>query len=267
MFQESETEGKRTKSPLMLDRRAQIAELVRQRGAMRVEDLADMFQVSLVTIRSDLAQLEKEGMLTRDRGGAVPTVHGSALIAFDTRTGLHLEEKRRIGQAAARLVVPGDTILMDAGTTVVEMTRHLHQVAPLNVVTNALNVAVEMGALPAVQVLLLGGMINYATYSTLGPLVEQSLNDLVVRKLFLAAESVDASIGVMDTTMEIAQVKRVMVQAARRVILLADSSKWQRTGFIKVTPLNTIDTIITDKGLSHADRAAIERLGVELILV
>ena len=71
----------------------------------------------------------------------------------------------------------------------------------------------------------------------------------------------------MDTTMEIAQVKRVMVQAARRVILLADSSKWQRTGFIKVTPLNTIDTIITDKGLSHADRAAIERLGVELILV
>jgi DeoR/GlpR family transcriptional regulator of sugar metabolism len=165
------------------------------------------------------------------------------------------------------LVVPGDTILMDAGTTVVEMTRHLHQVASLNVVTNALNVAVEMGALPAVQVLLLGGMMNYATYSTLGPLVEQSLNDLVVQKLFLAAESVDASIGVTDTTMEIAQVKRVMVQAARRVILLADSSKWQRTGFIKVVPLNAIDTIITDTGLSNADRAAIERLGVELILV
>jgi DeoR/GlpR family transcriptional regulator of sugar metabolism len=253
----------------MIRRRAaaSIRRYLAKRKLAHFRDLADMFQVSLVTIRSDLAQLEKEGLLTRDRGGAGPTAHGNALIAFDTRTGLHLEEKRRIGQAAARLVVPGDTILMDAGTTVVEMTRHLHQVASLNVVTNALNVAVEMGALPAVQVLLLGGMMNYATYSTLGPLVEQSLNDLVVQKLFLAAESVDASIGVTDTTMEIAQVKRVMVQAARRVILLADSSKWQRTGFIKVVPLNAIDTIITDTGLSNADRAAIERLGVELILV
>lgn len=263
-----ETEHKPTKAPLMLDRRMQIVELLRQQGTVRVQDLADLFEVSEVTIRNDLAQLEKEGLIIRDRGGALLNQQGhSRLIAFDQRTGLCLEEKRRIGSAAAQFVAPGDTIIMDAGTTVVEMTRHLAHARPLTVVTNALNVAAEMGKHPDARVLLLGGTVHYATFSTLGSMVEQGLSDLVVQTVFLAAQSVEPDVGVTDTSLEIAQVKRAMVRAARRVILLADSSKWQRTGFVKVVPFSAIHMVVTDTNLSGEARSAIERQGVELLLV
>lgn len=254
-------------SPLMLERRAQIGALVRQRGSVRVQELAERFQVSPVTIRTDLVQLEKEGVLIRDRGGAVTNTPASALVAFDQRTTLHQDTKRRIGQAAAALVQPGDSILMDAGTTVVEMARHLAPLSPLTVVTNALNVALELRAARDARVLLLGGTLSYATFGTLGPQLEQSLGDLVVQKLFLAAESVDAAAGVTDSTPEIAHAKRAMARAARQVILVADSSKWGKIGFIRVLPLEQIHTVVSDRGLPEPTRAAVARAGVELILV
>jgi len=254
-------------TPLMLDRRARIAAMVRQRGSVRVQELSERFQVSAVTIRTDLVQLEKDGVLIRDRGGAVACGQGSALVAFDQRTALHLEAKQRIGQAAAALVQPGDTILMDAGTTVVEMSWHLLQISPLTVVTNALNVALELRAAPAARVLMLGGTINYATFGTLGPLLDQNLSDLAVQKLFLAAESVDVGAGVTDSTPEIAHAKRALARAARQVILLADSSKWGKVGFIKVLPLEQIQTVVTDSGLPESTRAALEQAGLELIVV
>lgn len=254
-------------TPLMLDRRARIAALVRQRGSVRVQDLAELFQVSPVTIRSDLVQLEKEGALVRDRGGAIAAGQPSALVAFEQRATIRQQVKERIGRAAAALVDPGDTILLDAGTTVVEMVRHLPPAAPLNVVTNALNVALELRALSEVRVLLLGGTINYATFGTLGPLAEQGLEGLNVQKLFLAAETVDLVAGVTDSTLEIAQVKRAMVRAARQVILVADSSKWGRTGFIKVLPLSGVHTVVVDAGLPESERAALERMGVDVVVV
>lgn len=254
-------------SPLMLDRRARISALVRQRGSVRVQELAELFQVSSVTIRTDLVQLEKDGALVRDRGGAVAAGHTSALVAFEQRTTINQQVKARIGRAASTLVVPGDTILLDAGTTVVEMIKHLPQNAPLTVVTNALNVAIELRAFSEVRVVLLGGTINYATFGTLGPMAEQALGGLNVQKLFLAAETVDLHAGVTDSTIEIAQVKQAMARASREIILLADSSKWGRTGFIKVVAMSAIGTVIVDDGLPEADRAALERMGVEVIVV
>lgn len=255
-------------TPLMLDRRARIAALVRQRGSVRVHELAELFQVSPVTIRTDLVQLEKEGALVRDRGGAIAAAGPpSALVAFEQRATIRQQVKERIGRAAAALVEPGDTILLDAGTTVVEMVKYLPQAAQLNVVTNALNVALELRALSEVRVLLLGGTINYATFGTLGPLAEQGLEGLNVQKLFLAAETVDLAAGVTDSTVEIAQVKRAMVRAARQVILLADSSKWGRTGFIRVAPVSALHTVVVDAGLPEPERAALERMGVRVLVV
>jgi DeoR/GlpR family transcriptional regulator of sugar metabolism len=251
----------------MLDRRARIVELVRQQGSARVSELAERFGVTPVTIRSDLAQLEREGALVRDHGGAVASAPASALIAFEQRTGMEREAKQRIGEAAASFVEPGDSILLDAGTTVVEMVRHLRQQTPLTIVTNALNVAAELRNLSGAEVWMLGGTLNYATFGTLGPLVEQSLRDLVVQKLFLAAESIDPVFGVTDSTLEIAQVKRAMAGAARQIFLLADSSKWRRSGFIKVLPFSAIHTLITDDGLPDQARRAVEQAGVRLLLV
>lgn len=256
---------------MTLQRRTQIAELMQNEGALRVSELARRFGVSQVTIRNDLMQLEREGHLVRDRGGALPPPESgpiiSSLLEFEARTHLGVEEKARIGVAAAKMVAPGDTILLDAGTTVVEMARHLGGILPLTVVTNALNVAYHVGTTTNAQLLVLGGAFYREAASMLGPLTEQGLSDFVVSKLFLGAQAFDLEHGLTDTTLEIAGVKRAMIRAARQVILMADSSKFGSSGFIKVAPFSEIDTLITDTGLSDEAREELERLDVEVILV
>lgn len=254
---------------MVLQRRAQIVDLTKKQGAVRVADLAELFQVSEVTIRNDLVQLEKEGVLTRDRGGAVSvgnTRDVRALLAVEKRAHIQTDEKQRIAKAAAQLVEPGDTIVMDAGTTVVEMAPYLANIESLTVVTNALNVALEMGAQTTARIILLGGTFSRESTSTLGSLAEQTLGELLVQKAFLGTQAFDLDHGFTDTTLEIAQVKRAMIRSARRVVLLTDSSKLGRSGFIKVAPLNAVQTLITDNALPPEAKDAIERMGVDVML-
>ncbi len=156
---------------------------------------------------------------------------------------------------------------MDAGTTVVEMASHLAGIIPLTVVTNALNVALTIGAATEAQVIFLGGTLSREASSTVGPLAEQTLANLAVQKVFLGTQALDLESGLTDTTLEIAQVKRAMIKAAKQVFLLADSSKWDQTGFIKVAQLQEIDTLISDEKFPASARMAVERLGIRLILV
>lgn len=264
--------GNADRAPMALQRRTQIAELVRDQGAVRVSDLAERFHVSEVTVRSDLDQLEKEGRLQRDHGGAIAPAGDAGreittLLAVEQRARLQPDEKKRIGRAAAQFVSPGDTIIMDAGTTTVEMASHLAGITPLTVVTNALNVALQVGAATDARVILLGGALNRESSSTLGPLAEAMLGELVVQKVFLGTQAIDLEHGLTDTTIEIAQIKRAMIRSGGEVILLTDSTKWPRTGFTKVAPLTAIHTLVTDAGLPAEGRAAVERAGVRLLVV
>lgn len=255
-------------------RRQRIVELVRADGEQRVADLAARFDVSTVTIRTDLAALEREGRVVRAHGAATaPETTDektaglvTSLLKLGERATLHLEQKRRIGRAAAARVTPGDTILLDAGTTSVEIARQIARVEPLTVVTNALNVALELGAAPAQRLILLGGAYHAESSSTVGPLAVQSLSDLAVGTLFLGTQAFDAAPGLTDSTMEIAEVKRAMIRAARRVVLVTDSSKWGRASLHRVADLEEIDTLITDDGLPAAARELCARLGVELVI-
>src|SRR5438876_11849059 len=129
------------KALLAAERRGRIADLLMQQGAVRVNELSDLFGVSEVTIRGDLDLMAKEGLLRRDRGGAIAISHPGLITAFEQRAGVNLEEKRRIGRVAAQFVSPNDTMILDAGTTVMELARSLAHVTPLTVVTNALNIA------------------------------------------------------------------------------------------------------------------------------
>ncbi len=251
-------------------RRRQIAALVQSDGAAHVTALAHKFGVSAVTIRNDLAALQKKGDLLRDRGGAIPAPSPRQvrhLLGLRERAALNLEAKQRIGKAAAQFVQPGDTIIMDAGTTVVEMAPHLSGVSPLVVVTNAPNVALTIGAATDAHVILLGGTLSREASSTIGPLAEQTLADLSVQKLFLGTQAMDLEDGLTDTTLEIAQVKRAMINSAKEIYLLADSSKWDHTGFIKVAALETVDALISDEKFPASARIALERLGIRLVLV
>jgi DeoR/GlpR family transcriptional regulator of sugar metabolism len=262
---ESLKPGEDVHSLLAAERRARIGALAARQGVVRTEELSRLFGVSPVTIRSDLDQLAKEGVLVRDRGGAVVNTNTALTVAFNQRAELNLEEKQRIGLAAARLVARGDTVILDAGTTTMEMAKVLTEVTPLTVVTNALNVAMQMGSVRDVNVFLIGGSLNRDTISIIGPTASQHLHDLVVQKAFIGIHAFDED-GLTDPSIEVAQVKRAMIQAARQVILLADSTKWRNVGFAKVARLASISTIVSDTGLPDEARAAIQRAGLELIL-
>jgi DeoR family transcriptional regulator of aga operon len=258
--------SKELKAPLPLERRAQIVELLARKGIVRVSELSDLFQVSEVTIRSDLDILHEQGALVRDRGGAVATTHSSLFVAFDQRTHLNRDEKRRIGRAAAQLVNPNETIIMDAGTTMMEMAKSLNKDLPVTVITNGLNVASQVGAFPHAHVIVLGGSLIPETISTVGTEVERDLSSMIVQKVFLATHAVDAESGLADTSIAVARVKRTMAQVARQVILLADSSKWGRVAFAKTIPLSSGHVMITDSNRPEEAQETVKRLGVQLIL-
>jgi DeoR/GlpR family transcriptional regulator of sugar metabolism len=252
---------------LAAERRARIGDLLLKQGAVRISDLRDLLRVSEVTIRADLDAMASEGLLQRDRGGAVPIAsYSSMLMTFEQRAALNQDKKRRIGHAAAQLVSPGDNIIMDAGTTVLEMAKNLTSVAPLTVVTHALNVATQVANSPDVRIILVGGELNRETISTLGSQTERNLDEVVVQKVFLGIHALELEAGATDTSLDAARVKQAMIRAARQVIMLVDSSKWDTVSFAKVIPLSSIQTIVTDSELPDTARDAIGRLGIQLIL-
>lgn len=254
-------------SQLSVERRRRIVELAVAEGSVRVFALSQRFGVSEVTIRADLRALAADGALIRTRGGAIAPSE-TLSTAFSLRALHNHAQKQGIGRAAAALVRPGDTILLDAGTTAMEMARHLPAtLSPLTVVTNALNVAMHVGSIPGARIILAGGSLNSETISTLGMLAERDLSDLMVDKLFLGAHSLDAVMGIADLSVEIARVKSAMIRASREVILLADSSKWGRSAVARVAPLSAIHTWITDSGLSDDIRSAVAKFEIRLVEV
>ena len=258
---------KERRSHSAVERRQSIIQLAGEQGSVRVRELSELFQVSEVTIRSDLGVLTQQGLLLRDRGGAIPNENGGLFVAYAQRASINLEAKRRIGRFAATLVNPGETIIMDAGTTVMEMAKSLSMNLSVTVITNALNVAIQVGSLPNAHVIVLGGSLVRETIGTLGHNAERDLSELAVQTVFLGANAIDAEFGVTDTPAELARGKRLMVQAARRVILLADSYKWGRVSFAKVLSLSDIDLLISDTDLPTEAQAVIRAMGVELICV
>ncbi len=251
-------------------RREQIAELVLRNGAVHISELTQLYGVSEVTIRHDLDLLASQGVVVRKRGGALANLNTSLASAFDQRSDVNLAAKQRIGECAARLVEPGDTIIMDAGSTVLEMAKSLREVTSLTVVTTALNVANRVGRIPGCHVILLGGSLSIETISTVGSLAERDLHDLVVSKLFLGAHTVDLDLGIVDSSIEVARVKRAMTEAAREVILLADSSKWEahrHEAFVRVVPLTAIHRIITDSALPNDMQNTLKRMRIDLSIV
>jgi DeoR family transcriptional regulator, aga operon transcriptional repressor len=252
------------RAPLTIDRRRQIAELIAARGTVRVVDLSKLFGVSGMTIRNDLERLAHEGVLVRDHGGAVARTYTSLSAAFDQRALLNLEAKERIGQAAATLVRAGETIMLDAGSTLMEMVKRLPNLSPLTIITNALNVAMRVASLPGVHVVQAGGSLSPETISTVGPLAERDLRDLLVDRVFLGTHAFELEMGLSDVSIEVARVKSAMISASKQVVLLADSSKFPTRAFARVAPLSAIHCLITDTGFPDDAARQLTAAGIEV---
>src|SRR5216110_3310745 len=184
-----------TPKPRLLteQRRRSVLDLVDQEGQVTVADMVKRFSISAVTVRNDLDSLASIGAVVRSHGGAVRRLDATQDYPLRMKETLHREEKVRIGRAAAELVKPGETIILDSGTTTAEIARHLKRVKiqSLTVITNALNIAVELADLPGVSLIMIGGLLRPVSCSFVGPQAEAMMNEFHADRLFLAVDGFD----------------------------------------------------------------------------
>ena len=252
-------------------RRIEIARQVEDAGSVRVAELMRAFRVTDTSIRRDLEILESQGRVRRIHGGAVASARTQAPQSFQVKAREHPDEKARIGAAAAALVRAGESILLDSGTTVLQVALHLPKTLngplPLTVVTNSLSVIAELQAWNSIHLNLLGGILLPEFQATVGPQTIANLRRVQVDKAFIGCDGLTLSHGLTTPHMLVAEVGRVMTEVAREVITVADSSKLGRVGFTPIAPLSAVHQLITDTGAPAPLVEEIRAAGVEVILV
>ncbi|SER69989.1 transcriptional regulator, DeoR family [Streptomyces sp. yr375] len=246
-------------------RRALILDEVRRRGGVRVNELTRKLGVSDMTVRRDLDALARQGVLEKVHGGAVPVVEASTHEpGFEAKSGLELTAKEDIAKAAARLVPPGSAIALSGGTTTYALAHHLVDVSDLTVVTNSVRVAdvfhlAQRTAGPrqgAATVVLTGG-VRTPSDSLVGPVADQAIAALHFDVLFLGVHGISAEAGLSTPNLAEAETNRRLVQSARRVVVVADHTKWGVVGLSSFAALEQVDTLVTDAGLPVEARAEI----------
>lgn len=248
-------------SLLPAQRRQQILRAVRG-GQAHVSDLAESFGVSEMTVRRDLRLLASDGKLERVRGGAVRAGVEEPFALIEVE---RFEAKDRIGAAAAALVADGQTVMVDIGTSTLQLARHLHG-RRVTVVTTSLAVLEELLGDPEIELVLPGGTVRRNYRSLVGVVAEDSLRQLKADVAFLGTSAIDAELGVWDTTMVEVPIKRLMIAAAETVVLLADAAKFAMSGVVRVCGPEALDRIVTDAPPPHASHAALESAGIEVTL-
>jgi DeoR family transcriptional regulator of aga operon len=249
------------------ERRTSILQLVQEHGKVRVKDLSQRFDTSEATIRSDLRKLHVRGLLQRAHGGAVKSETISVDPSLHEKSKLHADEKRRIGEAAAALINDGETIILDSGTTTQQVAKHIKGKKNLQVITNGINVAMELLSVQGLQLILLGGMVRENSFSIVGHFAEDMLNHLSADKLFIGVDACDINYGLTTPNLEESQVNQAMVHMAKEKILVADSSKFGKRSLSRIVSVFEMDKVITDHGLPESIQSELRAKGVDLILV
>lgn len=254
------------------ERRHKIIDMVNEYGSVLVSNLSSSFEVSEVTIRADLRLLEQKGLLTRFHGGAGKNVQ--QIDASNAEGEMVLEEryrqaedpKKRIALAAAAMVKPGDTVILDSGSTTMLIAEELVKAGKITVITNNLPAAFVLSENPDVTLVVCGGTLRHKTRSMHGNITEYALQGIVANLMFVGADGLDASSGI-TTFNEGYSISAIMAEAARRVVVVTDSSKFGRRGFNLVLPMDKIDTIITDNGISEEESLALAQTKANVVIV
>lgn len=250
-------------------RRQQISELVRQHGSVQVSSLAQQFGVSLQTVRKDLRYLSERGVMARAYGGGIDSgAVGAAPAAephYESKRTVFLDEKRRIGARAAALVQPGDTIAIDSGTTSIQLAEALPDI-DITVVTNDFGVLTVLSPKTRINLVMLGGELRRKNMAFYGGLTVEALDALHVDRLFLGVDGFDLERGITTHYEPEAMLNRKMVEAARSVVAITDSSKFGKVCLHRIIPVSDLDVLITDTGAPDEVAQACRALGVDLQL-
>lgn len=258
------------------DKRAkEILRLLLTNGRASVEELSQSLEISAASIRRDLIRLEARGLVNRTHGGAMLAGNGGPIYepfrfdaSFQVREDRFAAEKQRIGRAAAALVEENETIGLAAGTTTTLVARQLLHRRNIRVITNAVNIGMELSSSARLETTLTGGNLRWPeAFSLVGPLAIESLAVVVMDRLFLGATGVDTRHGVTLIQPDEAAVFRAMARQTRQVIVVADSSKLGLVSPAVVCPPKEIDLLITDDGISPETTARFGKAGVRVLAV
>lgn len=251
---------------LAQERRQRIFKDIEASGVASVRDLAQRFDVSLITIMRDLQELEQEGLIRRVHGGAISVRGASYEPPFSARESQFSAEKQRIAQKAVELISDGDSLLLDVGTTTLELARALKGKRNLTVLVTNLRAALELAGQPAIQVIVIGGKLRFSELSMTGHMAEQTLRTFQVDKAFIGVGGITLQHGLTEFNFDEAGTKRIMCERARQKIVLADHTKFGKVMLTQVAPLSAIDMIITGSELDESMRRELEEAGISLIL-
>ncbi len=247
------------------ERQQEIVTRARLDGRVEVRDLAETLDVTPETVRRDLTALERRGLVRRMHGGAIPVERLGIEPAVADREGRMAGQKERIAKAALDELPDGGAIILDAGTTTVRLAEMLPTDRELIVVTHGLPVATVLAARSNVTLHLLGGMVRGRTLAAVGVWAERAMQDVYADVAFLGTNGITAERGLTTPDLAEAGVKRALVAAARRTVVLADHTKFGRADFAQVAPLSAIDTVITDSGVPGDVAEEIESTGPRVV--
>lgn len=249
------------------ERKIKILKFINEHKKATVMELCDYFKVSSATIRNDLRELEKEKLLIRTHGGAMIKIKTGYELDPYIKQVKNLEEKQKVAQSAIDLIEDGDTIILDTGTTTLELAKLLKEKRDITVVTNDLIIALFLEDISTVNTIFIGGIIrkNYHCTVTFGQIGNKMLSGLNVDKAFMTANSFSYKKGATTPDINQAETKKDLISITSNVILLCDSSKLGNTSFVQFATLEQIDKLVTDK-IGDSDKKALEESGVDVIV-
>lgn len=242
-----------------------IAEL-KKRESIGVAELSALLDVSAVTIRKDLNELEHENKLYRSHGKAIlinPYINNRSV---NEKEKLATEEKMRIGKVAAGMITRDDSIIIASGTTMHALARNIKPIHKLTVISASIVVSEILASEEAVDIIQLGGTLRHSSNSVVGKYAESILPNFCCSKLFIGVDGIDLDFGITTTDLREADLNREMMKVAQKVIVLADSSKFHRRGFSKICDMDEVDIIITDEGIPPKVVSRLEDMGTTLII-
>ncbi len=249
-----------------LQRRVFILEELEKRGQVDVTSLSKALKVSEVTIRNDLKRLEQKNALIRARGGAIKIDRVGMDFTISDKNKQNFDLKKKIGKAAAGLIEAGDTIILDSGTTTMEIAKNLGDVGELTVITNAMNIANQLAEHTKVNVIIPGGSLRKNSLSLIGATAEESFKNYFCDKLFLAVDGFSVLHGLSTPNVEEAHLNRVMISISKQVIVVADSTKFHRRSFAFIAHASDIDILVTDAGIPDEDKKKLETAGIKVVI-
>jgi DeoR family transcriptional regulator of aga operon len=246
-----------------------LLDLLDRDGRLTVGDLVERFGVSSVTVRTDLDALAGAGALVRSHGGAVRRLDPVQDYPISFKDTIHHAEKVRIGRAAAQLIRPGQTAILDSGTTTLQVARHLKLQGPrgVTVVTNALNIAGELADVPDLALIMIGGILRQLSNSFVGPQAERMLSQLHADHFLLGVDGLDPEFGPSTPDPLEAQLNRLMLEISTEVTVVADSSKIGKRSLSSIGGISSIHRLITDEHIAPEAAQALRDQGLEVITV